>query len=107
MSVRNSKFSRLKSFIQLQLPVGFPIQISIPLFHMINAQITFKNVNEPAVGEYKVDGVEIDDLGLPVFKLQSSLFDIPNEYKIHRSALSALFGNIGHADINSSVVYFF
>lgn len=100
MSVRNAKFSRLKSFIQLQLPSGFPIRISIPLFHMINAQITFKNVNEPAPRERKIDDVEIDDLGLPVFRLNSSLFDIPKEFTIHRSSVSLLLGNIGHAEID-------
>lgn len=37
MAVRNSKFSRLKRFIELQMPSGFPIRIKIPVnFSKIN-----------------------------------------------------------------------
>jgi hypothetical protein len=31
LAVRNAKFSRLKRFIQLQMPSGFPIRIKIPV----------------------------------------------------------------------------
>ncbi|KAI1721383.1 hypothetical protein Ddc_07835 [Ditylenchus destructor] len=82
MSVRNAKFSRLKSFIQLQLPSGFPVRISIPLFHMINAQVTFKKVNEPPVG-LSTNEAEIDELsGLPVFQLDPALFEIPKDFQV-------------------------
>jgi len=45
MSTGNAHFSKLKDFITLQLPAGFPVNIEIPLYHMINARITFSNIN--------------------------------------------------------------
>ncbi|XP_004534837.1 ankyrin repeat domain-containing protein 13D isoform X2 [Ceratitis capitata] len=36
--------SKLKDFITMQLPSGFPVKIEIPLFHVLNACITFGNV---------------------------------------------------------------
>lgn len=47
MAVNNAHFARLKNFIQLQLPAGFPIKIEIPLFHVVSARITFSSVNKP------------------------------------------------------------
>ena len=35
---------KLKDFIHMQLPSGFPVKIEIPLFHVINARITFSNI---------------------------------------------------------------
>lgn len=102
MSVRNAKFSRLKSFIELQLPSGFPVRISIPLFHMINAQITFCNVNEPSVEENCTDN-KLDEIDLPIFKLKQSIFQIPKDFKIYTTNDSLLFDNIEkgtHNNIN-------
>jgi len=45
MSTSNSHFAKLKEFITLQLPAGFPVNIEIPLYHMVNARITFSNIN--------------------------------------------------------------
>lgn len=36
--------AKLKDFITMQLPSGFPVKIEIPLFHVLNAIITFGNV---------------------------------------------------------------
>uniref|UniRef100_F1KZA7 Ankyrin repeat domain-containing protein 13B n=1 Tax=Ascaris suum TaxID=6253 RepID=F1KZA7_ASCSU len=47
MAVNNAHFARLKNFIQLQLPAGFPVKIEIPLFHVVSARITFANINKP------------------------------------------------------------
>lgn len=47
MAVNNAHFARLKNFIQLQLPAGFPVKIEIPLFHVVSARITFSAVNIP------------------------------------------------------------
>lgn len=46
MAVNNAHFARLKNFIQLQLPAGFPVKIEIPLFHVVSARITFANINK-------------------------------------------------------------
>lgn len=35
---------KLKDFITMQLPAGFPVKIEIPLFHVLNACVTFGNV---------------------------------------------------------------
>ncbi|XP_066931901.1 ankyrin repeat domain-containing protein 13B-like [Clytia hemisphaerica] len=45
MANSNSHFAKLRDFITLQLPAGFPIKIEIPLFHVLNARITFGNIN--------------------------------------------------------------
>ncbi|XP_022126775.2 ankyrin repeat domain-containing protein 13D [Pieris rapae] len=43
-SISSPHFVKLKDFIQLQLPSGFPVKIEIPLFHVINARISFGNI---------------------------------------------------------------
>lgn len=47
----SAHFARLKQFIEVQLPAGFPMQIEVPLVHMIGAQVTFENImcNERSV----------------------------------------------------------
>ena len=40
----NVVIQKLKDFIHMQLPSGFPVKIEIPLFHVINARITFSNI---------------------------------------------------------------
>ncbi|XP_005093242.1 ankyrin repeat domain-containing protein 13D [Aplysia californica] len=44
MAQSNAHFAKLRDFITLQLPAGFPIKIEIPLFHVLNARITFGNI---------------------------------------------------------------
>lgn len=44
MAISSSHFAKLKNFIQMQLPSGFPVKIEIPLFHVLNARITFGNI---------------------------------------------------------------
>uniref|UniRef100_A0A914HBI9 ANK_REP_REGION domain-containing protein n=1 Tax=Globodera rostochiensis TaxID=31243 RepID=A0A914HBI9_GLORO len=93
MAVRNAKFSRLKSFIQLQLPSGFPIRTKIPIFHLINAQITFRNVNEPSREciEQCAD-VSEEGEGVPqTLHLRQSLFQIPDGFERRELSGSLLF----------------
>ncbi len=45
MAVNNSHFKKLKEFITLQLPSGFPIKIEIPLYRVITAKVTFGNIH--------------------------------------------------------------
>ncbi|XP_065831324.1 ankyrin repeat domain-containing protein 13B-like isoform X2 [Oscarella lobularis] len=40
-----SHFAKLRDFIHLHLPGGFPVKIEIPLFHVLNAVVTFSNIN--------------------------------------------------------------
>ncbi|KAM6408093.1 ankyrin repeat domain-containing protein 13D isoform 1-T1 [Rhynochetos jubatus] len=44
MAISNAHFAKLRDFITLKLPPGFPIKIEIPLFHVLNARITFSNL---------------------------------------------------------------
>ncbi|KAG8233087.1 hypothetical protein J437_LFUL013087 [Ladona fulva] len=44
MAISSTHFAKLKDFIQMQLPSGFPVKIEIPIFHVLNARITFGNI---------------------------------------------------------------
>ncbi|XP_060754076.1 ankyrin repeat domain-containing protein 13B isoform X2 [Neoarius graeffei] len=61
MAISNALFAKLRDFITLRLPPGFPIKIEIPIYHILNARITFGNLNgceDGGVGrtETHVDG---------------------------------------------------
>ncbi|XP_026492113.2 ankyrin repeat domain-containing protein 13D [Vanessa tameamea] len=43
-AISSPHFAKLKDFVQMQLPSGFPVKIEIPLFHVLNARITFGNI---------------------------------------------------------------
>lgn len=45
MAISNALFAKLRDFITLHLPPGFPVKIEIPLYHILNARITFSNLN--------------------------------------------------------------
>ncbi|NXY79913.1 AN13B protein, partial [Glareola pratincola] len=45
MAISNAHFAKLRDFITLRLPPGFPVKIEIPIFHILNARITFGNLN--------------------------------------------------------------
>ncbi|XP_047248613.1 ankyrin repeat domain-containing protein 13B isoform X2 [Girardinichthys multiradiatus] len=45
MAISNTLFAKLRDFITLRLPPGFPVKIEIPLYHILNARITFSNLN--------------------------------------------------------------
>uniref|UniRef100_A0A3Q3AXT9 Ankyrin repeat domain 13A n=1 Tax=Kryptolebias marmoratus TaxID=37003 RepID=A0A3Q3AXT9_KRYMA len=45
MARTSSHFARLRDFVTLNFPPGFPVKIEIPLFHVLNARITFCNLN--------------------------------------------------------------
>ncbi|XP_026861686.2 ankyrin repeat domain-containing protein 13B isoform X1 [Electrophorus electricus] len=45
MAISNALFAKLRDFIALRLPPGFPIKIEIPIYHILNARITFGNLN--------------------------------------------------------------
>ncbi|XP_036392628.1 ankyrin repeat domain-containing protein 13B isoform X1 [Megalops cyprinoides] len=45
MAISNALFAKLRDFINLRLPPGFPVKIEIPIYHILNARITFGNLN--------------------------------------------------------------
>lgn len=44
MAISSTHFAKLRDFVRLQLPAGFPVKVEIPLFHVLNARVTFGNV---------------------------------------------------------------
>lgn len=85
MAATNAHFRKLKDFITLQLPAGFPVKIEIPLFHVLNARITFGNIfasESPAPGVVCLGGAgsnASEDLQCSV---ESSIFDAPSTYSV-------------------------
>lgn len=71
--------SKLKDFITMQLPSGFPVKIEIPLFHVLNAVVTFGNVFAIETPVANVSSIqESDDRTSCV--IDDCCFDVPAEY---------------------------
>ncbi|XP_014276141.1 ankyrin repeat domain-containing protein 13D isoform X2 [Halyomorpha halys] len=78
MAISNSHFAKLKHFIEMQLPAGFPVKIEIPLFHVLNARITFGNI---FALDSPVEGVStIDDGNKLSCVVDDSCFQPPASY---------------------------
>lgn len=54
-------FNKLREFVQMKLPPGFPVKLDIPVFPTITATVTFQ--------EFRYD------------EFDASIFSIPNDYK--------------------------
>lgn len=79
MALNNSHFKKLKEFITLQLPSGFPIKIEIPLYRVITAKVTFGNIHATNTPVDKVTC--INDLSTTSACLvDESVFSIPSGY---------------------------
>ncbi|MPC15249.1 Ankyrin repeat domain-containing protein 13D [Portunus trituberculatus] len=85
MAISSSHFAKLKHFIQMQLPSGFPVKIEIPLFHVLTARITFGNIFGVDVSINKVSTVAEEDRLSCV--IEEDAFDPPSSYTV-----------IGHSD---------
>lgn len=71
--------SKLKDFVTMQLPAGFPVRIEIPLFHVLNAVVTFGNVFAMEAPVTNVSSLqESDDRTSCV--IDDCCFDVPSEY---------------------------
>ncbi|MBN3292290.1 AN13D protein, partial [Polypterus senegalus] len=93
MAISNAHFAKLRDFITLKLPPGFPVKIEIPLFHVLNARITFSNLcgcdepvssvrvtsNEPQNGE-DAAGAFSDSTAPLTCEVDPSVFEIPQDY---------------------------
>lgn len=89
MARTSSHFARLRDFVTLKFPPGFPVKIEIPLFHVLNARITFGNVNKCSTEEEAnttpaatptSSGEEEEAAALPLFQVCPSVFDVPVSY---------------------------
>ncbi|KAL0610804.1 Ankyrin repeat domain-containing protein 13A [Plecturocebus cupreus] len=87
MARTSAHFARLRDFIKLEFPPGFPVKIEIPLFHVLNARITFGNVNGCSTAEesvsQNVEGTQADSAShITNFEVDQSVFEIPESYYI-------------------------
>lgn len=72
--------SKLKDFITMQLPSGFPVKIEIPLFHVLNACVTFGNVFALEAPVKHVVNIREDDTQRLSCIIDDCCFDIPTNY---------------------------
>lgn len=70
--------SKLKDFITMQLPSGFPVRIEIPLFHVLNACVTFGNVFATETPVEFVEKIQEDSRLTCV--IDDRCFDVPSHY---------------------------
>ncbi|XP_072288867.1 ankyrin repeat domain-containing protein 13A [Eucyclogobius newberryi] len=84
MARTSSHFARLRDFVTLKFPPGFPVKIEIPLFHVLNARITFGNVNKCSTEEEATPtpaGTPTKDPeALASFQVSAAVFDVPAHY---------------------------
>uniref|UniRef100_A0A7N4V111 Ankyrin repeat domain 13D n=1 Tax=Sarcophilus harrisii TaxID=9305 RepID=A0A7N4V111_SARHA len=80
MAISNAHFAKLRDFITLRLPPGFPVKIEIPLFHVLNARITFSNLcgcDEP------LSSVWVPSPGSPFpCEVDPAVFEVPEGYSV-------------------------
>lgn len=70
--------SKLKDFITMQLPSGFPVRIEIPMLHVLNACVTFGNVFAIDTPVKFVERLREEDRLSCV--IDDSCFTIPSHY---------------------------
>jgi len=80
MAESNAHFRKLKDFITLQLPSGFPVKIEIPLFHALNAKITFGNIFAMDCANTGVTCIREGDSCMCA--VDESVFDAPTTYSV-------------------------
>uniref|UniRef100_A0A7N6BSE7 Ankyrin repeat domain-containing protein n=1 Tax=Anabas testudineus TaxID=64144 RepID=A0A7N6BSE7_ANATE len=94
MARTSSHFARLRDFVTLKFPPGFPVKIEIPLFHVLIARITFGNVNKCSTEEEAnttpaatptSSGEDEEAAGrnaatLSLFQVSPEVFEVPVNY---------------------------
>ena len=96
LAISNTHFKKLKDFIHMQLPSGFPVKIGnnnnpgnlwtlltqffsvaeIPLFHVINARITFSNIQALDTPVQGVTSIQ-EDSGRTSVAMDDTVFSVP------------------------------
>ncbi|XP_049538970.1 ankyrin repeat domain-containing protein 13D isoform X1 [Anopheles darlingi] len=77
--------SKLRDFITMQLPAGFPVKIEIPLFHVLNAVVTFGNVFAMETAVPHVSHIRESDERTTCI-IDDVCFEVPAEYGVVRRA---------------------
>uniref|UniRef100_A0A8C2JMG4 Ankyrin repeat domain 13 family, member D n=1 Tax=Cyprinus carpio TaxID=7962 RepID=A0A8C2JMG4_CYPCA len=84
MAISNAHFAKLRDFITLRLPPGFPVKIEIPLFHVLNARVTFSNLcgcDEPVSSVTVLSPQGATETPPPLqCEVDPSVFEPPPEY---------------------------
>uniref|UniRef100_A0A3P9QFN9 Ankyrin repeat domain 13A n=1 Tax=Poecilia reticulata TaxID=8081 RepID=A0A3P9QFN9_POERE len=80
MARTSSHFARLRDFVTLKFPPGFPVKIEIPLFHVLNARITFGNVNKCRTEEEAAATPTSSEETTTPFQVCPSVFEVPPNY---------------------------
>uniref|UniRef100_A0A8C1RT61 Ankyrin repeat domain 13 family, member D n=1 Tax=Cyprinus carpio TaxID=7962 RepID=A0A8C1RT61_CYPCA len=84
MAISNAHFAKLRDFITLRLPPGFPVKIEIPLFHVLNARVTFSNLcgcDEPVSSVTVLSPQGATEAPPPLqCEVDPSVFEPPPEY---------------------------
>ncbi|CAF1196097.1 unnamed protein product [Rotaria sordida] len=79
MAISNSHFKKLRDFVTLQIPNGFPVKIQIPLYHVLTAKVTFGNIHGI---DKTVDGVStIKEDSISFCAVDENIFAIPAGYR--------------------------
>ncbi|XP_030594272.1 ankyrin repeat domain-containing protein 13A [Archocentrus centrarchus] len=93
MAHTSSHFARLRDFVTLKFPPGFPVKIEIPLFHVLNAKITFGNVNKCSTEEEANTSAaatptpeDNEAAAPPPFQVCPSVFEVPATYHCRGSS---------------------
>ncbi|XP_023566597.1 ankyrin repeat domain-containing protein 13D isoform X2 [Octodon degus] len=87
MAISNAHFAKLRDFITLRLPPGFPVKIEIPLFHVLNARITFSNLcgcDEPLSSVWvPAPSSALTTSGSPFpCEVDPTVFEVPEGYSV-------------------------
>uniref|UniRef100_A0A8C5P3W6 Ankyrin repeat domain 13 family, member D n=1 Tax=Jaculus jaculus TaxID=51337 RepID=A0A8C5P3W6_JACJA len=87
MAISNAHFAKLRDFITLRLPPGFPVKIEIPLFHVLNARITFSNLcgcDEPLSSVWVPAPSSADAVSGSPFpcEVDPTVFEVPEGYSV-------------------------
>ncbi|XP_032009505.1 ankyrin repeat domain-containing protein 13D isoform X1 [Hylobates moloch] len=87
MAISNAHFAKLRDFITLRLPPGFPVKIEIPLFHVLNARITFSNLcgcDEPLSSVWvPAPSSAVTASGNPFpCEVDPTVFEVPEGYSV-------------------------
>uniref|UniRef100_A0A452T2P2 Ankyrin repeat domain 13A n=1 Tax=Ursus maritimus TaxID=29073 RepID=A0A452T2P2_URSMA len=86
MARTSAHFARLRDFIKLEFPPGLFIKAfilsEIPLFHVLNARITFGNVNGCSTGERESQADPMLTSHVTNFEVDQSVFEIPDSYHV-------------------------
>uniref|UniRef100_A0A3Q2PKF7 Ankyrin repeat domain 13A n=1 Tax=Fundulus heteroclitus TaxID=8078 RepID=A0A3Q2PKF7_FUNHE len=93
MARTSSHFARLRDFVALKFPPGFPVKIEIPLFHVLNARITFGNVNKCRTEEEAAATPTSSEETQTPFQVCPSVFEVPPTYQRRGASRHAPMSN--------------